>query len=553
MQRIKKRKLLLLATSLLAGLSAFSGMTVTPAKVQVNIEAGGKTELIFQHSEIVLPKVQGEEFAIIFVDEKEIEDISPAWSSTVETSPACVSCHGGYLLGENIPLHDGKFHVTVTQNANPGFGVYKVTLADGGYSVKVYSRPDDGSTNIWTERPDLGTNLGSIPIPFESVTGEVHITPPLKLNDATFQGAGYHALKADDGTHKDDGHDILIKHITYPIISVPICYTWESSPEILANFSISPALTKKIPAKIRIKGIQNGRLEELVYEKSVDLEGASISNELFSTANKLANLIDNTTYDLTWELSVDNGTSYIPIATTSNRLFVTAGTPTGSEVTITRINKVTGSTKEFHNEPDLVKYLWINTLNKTEFDLGSPNAPTPLWAILDDSPGQCLHIVKLFKENLLPMLGIPPPTDASIIYLFVGQNKAITEETDTSSDHLTKRGCTIGQNDHSIYSGKSHGSYLTQEAINFIAGGGSNHFEACYKYRPNNTTPYLYYAGGAPGSPFSSAYNCISGITNKSIWAYFNPGWNFRGECGSGPLRLPLEEIGPGPYPESSW
>jgi hypothetical protein len=489
MQRIKKRKLILLATSLLAGLSAFSGMTVTPAKVQVNIEAGGKTTLIFQHNEIVLPKVQGEEFATLATADHDSEELLPVWSSTPGTSPICDSCAGG--PGEGLAPHEGKFHVTVTQNANPNFGVYKVTLTDGAYSVNVYSRPDDGSTDIWTPRPDLGP----IPIPLESATGEVHITPLLKLDNATFQGTNIHALKMATTYGSNGTSDVRVPHFISEQPASPICYTWESSPDILANLSISPALTKKVSAKIRIKGIQNGRPGELVYENSVDLEGASVSNKVFSTANKLAKLIDNTTYDLTWELSVDNGLSYIPIITTSNQLFVTAGTPTGDTATVTRIDKVTLEAKGLFQEKDIVNRLFEKVTAKLE--IRPPHAAQP-WAMLDQSMnnGDC-NSITILLESMIHMLGINPVAGSAIIYILpnVPPNPIPGAFFVMNATDYTTRDCRPTQNDHPYNSG-CHLFGNNMEKYNYWDGSRYNNFQACFQYRENVNENFVYYPGG---------------------------------------------------------
>jgi hypothetical protein len=173
----------------------------------------------------------------------------------------------------------------------------------------------------------------------------------VELGEATFQGPGAHALKTDDGTYASDGTgDVRVPQIKAGAAprETQICYTGGSSPEIHATFSIIPTLTSPVAAQIRIEGTQRNRSGTLIYEQDVVLNGSSVT-ETFTTPDTLKQLIDSTTYDLTWKLSLDGGSSSSVVDTTANRLFVTAGTPAGG-ASATRMEWDCGVAKDCANQ-----------------------------------------------------------------------------------------------------------------------------------------------------------------------------------------------------------
>ena len=360
------------------------------------------------------------------------------------------------------------------------------------------------------------------------------------LDETTFRGTGSHALKTDDGTYASDGTgDVRVPQIQVGATprETQICYTWESSPEIAAKFSIVPNLATPVSAKIRIEGVQNGRAGILVYEKDVSLSGASIT-ETFTTSAKLKKLVDNTTYDLTWKLSIDGGSTYCTIDTTANKLFAVAGSPGGGNTTLTRIGRVTDECKGLVNEPDIVQRLWKKVAGPASYVLGAPY-PNPEWKILDGTPGECIAIANLF-EKTIRMVGLAPGA-GSVVYLYV--DPAGRSHESPATDNFSTRDCRIGQNGHTATVGNTHHLQNNFEKLAFVdMQGGANNWEACYKYRHQAGDPWVWYAAGTGGASYNSVQDCMNAICDWTRWRYCNATWGSLGSC-----------VTPGPHPERDW
>lgn len=362
----------------------------------------------------------------------------------------------------------------------------------------------------------------------------------LELAEATFQGAGEHELKTDDGTYESEGIGLVrtpqIKAGATPR-ETGICYTWESSPEIYATFNISPSLPSPVSAKIRIEGIQKGRSGTLIYEKDVMLSGSFITTA-FTTSDKLKKLIDNTTFDLTWKISFDGGSSYKTIDTSVNKLFVTAGAPGGGNTTLTRIDRVTEECKGLVNEPNVVQELWEEVAGPAPYLLGAAQ-PIPEWKILDGSPGECIDIAVLFEDSI-QMIGLTPGS-GSVTYLYAGPSGGSHESS--ASDNFSTRNCQIGQSGHTGSIGNTHYFYNHYEKLIYRdMSGQPNNWEACYKYRHQVGDPWVWYAPGTSGASFSSVQECMDLICDETLWRYCKLNWDPLGDCST-----------PGPEPEHDW
>ena len=253
---------------------------------------------------------------------------------------------------------------------------------------------------------------------------------------------------------------------------------------------------------------------------------------------KLAHLIDNTSLDLTWKITLDGGTSYITLASTSNKLYVTGGAPGGGTTTIIRINRVTSECKGLVNENDIVAKLWEKVAGPGAYSLGSPY-PDPEWKILDGTPGECIAIANLFQKTI-QMSGLTPGS-GSVVYVYADTNKGSHENASASA--YCVRDCQIGQNGHTTAHGATHHDENNSEKLTFKdKAGGWNNWEACYKYRQTANDPWIWYAAGTGGKSYASVQAVMNDICSQTRWRYCTAGWQSLGTCED-----------PGPYPEATW
>ncbi len=409
----------------------------------------------------------------------------------------------------------------------------------------------------------------------------------IKLEEATF-GGGSHTMKTDPVppalTYGSDGSaPVRVPQIKKGEASTPICYTWESSPTISAKFSTGGG-AGGVTVKVRIEGEKKDTHRSFVYEQNVAMSGSEVTPPAFSVTEpstmKFEKQIANTTFDLTWKISYDGGQTFVNLTTTSNKLFVTAGTPTGSSLTVKRIDRVTAECEGLTAESDIVDRLWQKVVGPGAYALGKPY-PSPEWKILDGVPGECIALAHLF-EKTIKIIGLTPGS-GSVVYVYADPGAASHESTTTTN--FATRGCKVGENGHSTPEDKDADRHLdvdedangngildagedadgdghldVNEDLNGNGkldeshtalgndierlvwqdgSGGWNNWEACYKYRDGSSGPYKWYAAGTGGLIYSSVQELIDHLRAKTRWQWSDPNWNHGGPC-----------IVPGPYPE---
>jgi hypothetical protein len=380
----------------------------------------------------------------------------------------------------------------------------------------------------------------------------------VRLEQASFTNNN-HTLYTDDGTYANNGTgNVRVPQILYGQTSTAICYTWESSPSIDATFSwISDLGSQSFPAIIKIDAVQGSQPGTLTYTQNVILTSTGITPSTFTVEDqnsmKLKKIVDNTTYDLTWEISVDNGTTYCTIATTSNKLYVTAGPPgftSSNHPTIKRIDCVTSACKEFYTEePQIVNRLWSAVIGQINFS--GNNRENNVWYLLDNpiynavtSPnggGDCISQVTLF-QNTIWMTG-KQPNSGNIWFVFAdiyggshaeGNRNSYTKRdcgTNTGHNGNSEAHCSINNKEILIYS-SSPWPYSEDDVLNY--------WEACYKYRAQPEDSFIYYAGGTNGAPAFTSYQAVmNAVRYYTLWIYVDANWQFMGICDP-----------PGPFPE---
>lgn len=312
----------------------------------------------------------------------------------------------------------------------------------------------------------------------------------------------------------------------------PVCYAWESSPSLSASFNIAPNVTAPgIPVRMRLTATI-GTTTLTYNEQALTLQGTTATAG-FTTTNKLPKHIDNIGLTLAWEVSFDAGGTWSSIANTSNQLFATAGTPTGSVLTVRRIDMATTAAKDKSPGPDIVDSLWDNCFMWEDFVPGAPNRPVDvntswLWSLLDQGGGgECIDNVSSFDCGI-KLIGLNPAGNVSFVFPAPQPNPrvvnaALTATVGTKTNESNKRPSGTGQNGHIDNTHNPQGNNVRQfdpvyegmEVLKYYDGHDVNEYEACYSYNGK------YYAGGSKMAPFGNANVVIRQFAQGTYWYYF--------------------------------
>lgn len=265
------------------------------------------------------------------------------------------------------------------------------------------------------------------------------------------------------------------------------------------------------------------------YDDTIVLSGTSATH-VFTLKPDLPFYVLNDQLELTWGVCDE--------VEVTHAIFVTYGTPSDGVVTVTRMNRVTSACNGLDDENEIVNALWYKVAGPGRYQLGAPY-PTPVWKILDGTPGECIAIANLFVATI-EMLGVPVG-DGQVVYCYVDPGGG-SHDSVSPTDYAT-RDCTIGHSGHTAAVGSTHAAQNAFEKLTWQDGnGGWNNWEACYKYRVDAGEPYRWYAAGTGGDP---PYNSVQAVMNayarKTRWRYCDANWNSIDTCTS-----------PGPYPENN-
>ncbi len=264
--------------------------------------------------------------------------------------------------------------------------------------------------------------------------------------------------------------------------------------------------------------------------KSVTFTGDSVTATFDDPNAVFVEVVLNAVLELEWTVCETD-------VTPTHAIYITAGTPTGSVVTVTRISRLTKDCDNLASEPDIIEALWTKVAEPAKYQLGAMY-PSPVWKILDGTPGECIAIADLF-EKTIQLIGLALG-DGTVVFCYVDPGGGSHESTSTSD--FAARGCQWGQNGHDPAHGPTHGDENALEKLIWMdRDGGLNNWEACFKYREDDDSPYKYYAAGTGGDPpYDSAQGVMDAYAVSTLWQYCRANWTPIGNCSD-----------PGPNPEN--
>lgn len=181
----------------------------------------------------------------------------------------------------------------------------------------------------------------------------------------------------------------------------PVCYVQKSSPIMAATISVLPVVPGlSMPAKIRAVSTDPA----LTYESPFSITGAETNVSGLSTSKVLSSTVLNTALALAWTFSLDDGSSYWLLSTTTHQLMQTWATPiisdsSGfSDPTAKRMAEVTARA----NGKDSVDSIGeaIGTVTGARYDNTQSQITAP-WATLDgNNTADCVSLSTLMKLEL---------------------------------------------------------------------------------------------------------------------------------------------------------
>ena len=153
----------------------------------------------------------------------------------------------------------------------------------------------------------------------------------VKLDELTFTG-NQTLCQTTDGKFNSNGTEITgcqWKAATpgNPEISQPLLYVWDTSPGITAKFLISPDIgTSTRTLGVAITATKPG--QSFSYQKDITLSGTSVT-DTFTTTTKIDKQVRNVELSCDIKMYPPSNAEYkVPLASTSNTMYVVQGTPT---------------------------------------------------------------------------------------------------------------------------------------------------------------------------------------------------------------------------------
>jgi hypothetical protein len=266
----------------------------------------------------------------------------------------------------------------------------------------------------------------------------------VKVKSVDFRGTGNHVLKKQgsgqwrNNLYADVG-DTLIDYPEWhdpfgegaPSVWEPVCYTAGSHPQMNALISIGQPVS--FSATLRVKD-DNGIV---LATQAFDGTGPDIgiSNLTWSTA--LTNAIGQYYPTLTWEISKNDGQSWLPIGKTVIQFMVTLAEPqTGEANTLTarRLDYATKAAQGATTEAGAATNTFVMLKNDTQFALYDAFNCPYAWSI-KDSPtlpkGDCITLATLMKY-ILNLDGVN--ADTKLLYATTDNNVFDEEQAEFDVD-----------------------------------------------------------------------------------------------------------------------
>jgi len=355
------------------------------------------------------------------------------------------------------------------------------------------------------------------------------------LEGVDFSGEGNHALKNATNCTEDDGDTIGAE---WPGDKA-MAWTKGSTPALDFKVKVVPS-TANQNIKVQIKSKQSGGSNSEVT-RSISLgSGSSITQTDFSTSYQLDEKIDVTTFDIQWQISIDDGSNYHDFANLGNEsktktpLYCTFGVPNGSAVTDKRIEWVCGNATGFGNGQahQATQRIW-GALRWQ----GDQVCSGSLWKVAT-APYQCTDLAN-FMVLAARMCGLPSG-EVKFIYPMLSSVDLRNTQMDV---HSVWRRSADGHNGHPPETGNEpsgeHGEeymLLLKERLMFEKPRGwLNTFEATYILTADEETKFYVPNEDSPLGAYTDFANLIQ---QNVFWA-----WSPQ----SGP---DIECERPGPKPE---
>ena len=260
--------------------------------------------------------------------------------------------------------------------------------------------------------------------PFAEASIELDVFT-VKLTNVGWGGGNFAMMKTGTDTFTNDefgseGDTAIVNPIWIdantdgtPETNDPAAYAVGSSPTLTGvTLTVSGPAGFSAPAKVKAGPAQNVSGVFNFPAVDVTLSGTTVSVPDLTTADTVGPVVNNSTYDLHWNISADGGATYTEFGLSSHLLFVTIGTPSGyyanPGVTAKRIDRATAIARGTSDLVTIAQKMAAANELFPGFDLdgGTDVMGTNHWALLDTGAGcDCISLSVLTTKHLR-MIGI---------------------------------------------------------------------------------------------------------------------------------------------------
>jgi alpha-tubulin suppressor-like RCC1 family protein len=189
---------------------------------------------------------------------------------------------------------------------------------------------------------------------------------PMDIVSVSFYGDKYWELEKDDGTavyeaphwvdldHNSDATNTAIGER-----NSPVAFTRNTKPKISAAFK-TPGLTAGTPIKIRAHGSDGIEIPATAAHVEGDYTSIPLTESTtpFPDTIKYYNNGDSTAFTLTWEMSIDGGSTWIELGVTKHTVYLTLADPQTDMRYETVASIGCRNADGMETESDLVERVW---------------------------------------------------------------------------------------------------------------------------------------------------------------------------------------------------
>lgn len=176
----------------------------------------------------------------------------------------------------------------------------------------------------------------------------------LKLETVTFGGAGYHSIKCDTNAAIEyTGPHWQTNFTAHTSASYPVLY--ESGNKLVASVSckVNPA---EIDTRLKIRGEGGGFIFEGTKDLSANETTWSLSTT--STVATASNTVNLFNLSINWSYAETNETTFHPLGTSSNRVYVSWHAPTTANLFHTVVDVACRNATSMTIESNIVVGIW---------------------------------------------------------------------------------------------------------------------------------------------------------------------------------------------------